>query len=145
MLGVNTYKISGILNELKNWNIDILVTTETKKKGIRTEEVRDCIFIYSGVDIGKRAASDVGIILRKALKLRTTGYFWINDRIVTVKIKIGSSHFYITSLCAAVKEEFCMQLQEIVNYEQRRGNLVSLLRLSGCSHISMASFNEKSI
>jgi hypothetical protein len=82
--------------------------------------VEYCMFIYCGVDVGKRLGSDVSIILRKALKLRIVGYFWINSRIVTVKIKTVRSHLYIANLCASARGElietegFCIRLQEIV-------------------------------
>jgi hypothetical protein len=59
-----------LLEEIK-MKIDILVVTETKKKGKVSEELGKYYFIYSGVEEEKRVASGVGIMTTKSLKKRT--------------------------------------------------------------------------
>jgi hypothetical protein len=77
--------------------------------------------MYCGVETEKRAASGVGIFLRKELKTRILGYSWVNNRIVTLKLGTGRSHCYIVGVYSPVEgksketEEFYRQLHDTIN------------------------------
>ena len=118
--GINQ-KITEVITEMKNRKIDILVVTETKKK-MKGSEIKDgYVYIYSGVDQNRRAAAGVGILIRKELKARIIGYTWYNERLITVKIKSGRSHYYIIGAYAPNEgqtqetEEFYLELQNCIN------------------------------
>jgi hypothetical protein len=74
--------------------------------------------MYSVVETEKRASSGIGIILRKEFKTRILGYSWVNDMIVTLKLRTGRSDYYIVGVYAPVEgktkeTEFYRQLETI--------------------------------
>lgn len=129
--GINQ-KIPEIIKEMENRNIDMLVVSETKKKGKGSEEIGDYIFLYSGVEREKRAASGVGIMLHKRLKSRILGYSWISDRIITLKFRTGRSHCNIIGVYAPSdgnKEEiqrFYKELQDSIDKVGKNDYMVIL-------------------
>ena len=72
------------------------------KKGKGSEELGEYIFINSRVNKEQRAIAGVGILIRSQLKTRIIGYSWINERIITLKLKTGRSHCNIIGVYAPV-------------------------------------------
>lgn len=75
-------------NEFEKANLDILVVTETKKKGKGILELENGhILIWSGVKEDQRAAAGVGCILHNDAKNQISKWEAISERILTVELK----------------------------------------------------------
>lgn len=85
--GINT-KTTDVIKTITNANMDVIVITETKRKGNGVEEVGDYINIFSGVPKSERAGKGVSIFLRKSYKKTITSYEIINERIATVNMNV---------------------------------------------------------
>lgn len=123
-------KLEELVLELEIQNIDVTVVTETKKKGKGTMEIGESILIYSGVEKDQRAQSGVGILIKKSLKKQIISYSYINDRIITLKMKTGRSNCWIIGIYAPVEgeqektEEFYKELQQCINKTSRNDYVV---------------------
>ena len=94
MLRIGTWNVRGLSNkelelttELKQRNINIAITPETKKKLNGTKEINDYVMIYSGVEQSARAAKGIAIWVDKKWKNKILGYEFLNERIVNVRFK----------------------------------------------------------
>jgi hypothetical protein len=67
-------KKSEIINEHRRRGTEILVVSEIKKKTKGIEEIDDCMSIYFGVRKENGVTACLGLILRKEIKSRVTGY-----------------------------------------------------------------------
>jgi hypothetical protein len=89
-----------LVRELRKARIDIAVISETKKKKRGSKEIGDYILLYSGVGVERRAVAGVGIMLHKKFKPNVVSYDFLNERILSVRIKmslgyrqsLGSTH-----------------------------------------------------
>jgi len=61
-------KMEEITSELGKLKMDVIGLTETKRKGIGTEIVRDYVYLYSGVSKDRRAGRGVSILINKKIK-----------------------------------------------------------------------------
>lgn len=77
-----------VLEEFKNMNVDILVVTETKKKGNGTEEIGGALHIWSGVKKEQRAKAGVGILVKKKFRKNIKTWEPVNERVIRVEIAI---------------------------------------------------------
>ena len=89
----NTRSLNGkedeIVYEMKKANIDLLVTPETKKKGLGEMELTDgYMLIYSGVSDSKRAAEGIGCILNGNSAERIIKWKGWNERMLTVELML---------------------------------------------------------
>lgn len=85
--GING-KINEIVREIKPLEIDIMILTETKKKGTGQELIDDYIFFWSGVAKTTRAKSGVAVLLKKKWKKNIINWREINDRIIQITMDI---------------------------------------------------------
>jgi hypothetical protein len=110
-----------LLTEIERMKIDITVVTETKKKGTGSMEIGGKIFLYSGVEKNRRAASGEGIILNQSRRKRITAYTWASDRIIKLKLKTVRNNCLIIRVYAPVEgnkqetEDLYKQLQDCIN------------------------------
>jgi len=90
-------KMEEITSELGKLKMDVIGLTETKRKGIDTEIVRDYVHLYSGVSKDRRAEREVSILINKKFKKGITNWEAVNENIITVNINhLGTK---ITVLC----------------------------------------------
>lgn len=61
-------KMNEVIYEMKRYNIDIAVATETKRKGQGSENLGDYDHFYSGIPKDKRAQQGVSLLIRKNLR-----------------------------------------------------------------------------
>lgn len=97
--GLNT-KEEELIRELNNQNIDIVVLTETKKKLKGTKDIGNYILIYSGVPQDRRACSGVAILINNKWRSKIISYKYVNERIVTVRLKIDRNYLNIVGVYA---------------------------------------------
>jgi len=78
-------KMEEITSELGKLKMDVIGLTETKRKGIGTEIVRDYVHLYSGVSKDRRAERGVSILIHKKFKKGITNWGAVNEN-MTVNI-----------------------------------------------------------
>ncbi|XP_056635532.1 craniofacial development protein 2-like [Diorhabda sublineata] len=83
--GLST-KINEVLREIRQLNMDIVVLTETKKKGQGSENHYD--HFYSGISKDKRAQKGVSILIKKSLRKYVSSWEAVNQRIIKINIAI---------------------------------------------------------
>ncbi|XP_072377962.1 uncharacterized protein [Diabrotica undecimpunctata] len=83
-----------VIHELKNANMDIVVLTETKKKGTGTETVNNYTHIFSGIPKHQRAKRGVSVMIHKKFKHKITDFETIDENIIRVNININKDEFF---------------------------------------------------
>ncbi|KAJ4439889.1 hypothetical protein ANN_08018 [Periplaneta americana] len=68
--------------------MDIVVLTETKKKGQGQEVIGDYIHIWTGVDKTSRAKSGVSVLIKKKWKREVVSWKEINERIIRITMSM---------------------------------------------------------
>lgn len=125
---VGTWNIEGlrtkqkeIINEIDKLKTDIIVLTETKKKGLGEEIIDNYYHIWSGVHKHQQAKSGVSILIEKKWKKHITSFEQINERIIRIDINIYGQPTTILGIYAmndnAPKQEknsFCEILDDTV-------------------------------
>lgn len=106
-LKVGTWNVRGIChkeneleNELKRMKIDIAAITETKKKGKGSKELNEYIMFYNGVELHKRAAAGVALLIHKSWKNKIHSYTCINERMIILRVKIERGYLTVLSIYA---------------------------------------------
>ena len=97
--GLNN-KLEEVTQELNKFEIDVTMLSETKKKGKGSIELENHLLLYSGADHSRRAALGISIIIKKNWKRKIISYSWINDRIITLKFKIGRKNITLIGVYA---------------------------------------------
>ncbi|XP_057663198.1 uncharacterized protein LOC130898146 [Diorhabda carinulata] len=85
--GLST-KINEVLREIRQLNMDIVVLTETKKKGQDSENLGHYDHFYSGISKDKRAQKGVSILIKKSLRKYVSSWEAVNQRIIKINIAI---------------------------------------------------------
>lgn len=119
--GISSKEVQ-VFRELHSYNIDIAVLTETKKKGQGNKYIDDYIYFWSGVEKTKRAKSGVIIAIKKKLETSITSWNPVNDRILTVDLKVKGRKVRILGIYAptddsdmTTKDEFFDKLSEEID------------------------------
>jgi hypothetical protein len=98
----STFKLVYFSSGIKGRKIDIIDNRHYEERK-RADEIGEYTFIYSGDHKDKTGAPYVGMILRIAFKSSITGYSWIDNKIVTLKIERGETHCCIIGMYATVR------------------------------------------
>ena len=88
-------KESELVEEIKLKGINIAVISETKEKLKGTKMIGTYTMLYSGVTQETRAQSGVALIIDHKWTSRKTDYSFVNDRIITVRLKTNRGHMTI--------------------------------------------------
>lgn len=119
--GLNT-KEKELLDELKRYQMDIVAVTETKKKGNGSEQLKDYVHLYSGVDKACRARAGVSLFISKKLAKDIKDWQPINERFIRADIKIKGYDMSIIAVYApsndetiAIKDDHDNTLHEILD------------------------------
>ncbi|KAK9709292.1 hypothetical protein QE152_g26698 [Popillia japonica] len=79
--------------EFERAQLEILVITETKKKGKGLMQIGDGhLLVYSGVQENQRAAAGVGCILHAKVKVMMQKWSAISARILTIELKYNEKN-----------------------------------------------------
>ena len=107
VLTIATWNIQGLNNKepeliktLEERKINIAIISETKKKLKGTKEIDDWIMIYSGVTQSKRAQAGVAIYIDKRWKHRIISYNYINERLLTLRLKVKRGNMTVIATYA---------------------------------------------
>ena len=77
-----------LINEFEKAGLEILVVSETKKKGKGEMELEnEHLLIWSGIEEKERAQAGIGCILNRDIKEKLNGWEAISERILTVELK----------------------------------------------------------
>lgn len=126
-LGMKEMELQKILKEK---HTHIAVITETKKKLKGTKELNDYTMIYSGVPQNIRAKCGVAILVDNKWKTRIEYYTYVNERIITVRLKVDRGHLTIIGVYAPEEgkkqetEQFYEQLQETIEKVNKNDYMV---------------------
>lgn len=97
-------KLHEVISEINQANADIVVLTETKKKGQGSENLGKYDHFYSGVAKEKRAQQGVSILIRKTLRKCITYWEAINERIIKINLNIKNHKITILGVYAENNE-----------------------------------------
>ena len=108
-----------LVKEIGKMKIDILGITETKRKGVGSQQKADrYIMFWSGVDKSKTAQAGVAFVINKE-RIEILQVKNINERIMVVKTKLGLEVYYFFVLYAPnenakveEKEKFFKEIQQ---------------------------------
>lgn len=89
-----------ILLEMKQHKVDICALSETKRKGKGTMKLPGYVFIYSGVDLSKRASGGVGILVAEKYEPSINNIHYIDERILVLSLNSESGNINIMSVYA---------------------------------------------
>lgn len=126
MLKIGTWNIQGwrtkekeVLREIKEMDMDIVILTETKKKGKGEERFEDYVFFWSGVEKHMRAKSGVAIIIKNKWIRKVIDVEYIDERILKIILNIFGQTVVVFGIYAInddasadVKETFFENLSE---------------------------------
>ncbi|XP_050506239.1 craniofacial development protein 2-like [Diabrotica virgifera virgifera] len=98
-------KMEEITEEIKKLDMDIVVLTETKKKGIGIEKVNNYVHIFSGVSKHERAKRGVSVLIHKKHKHKITDFEAIDENIIRVNITIKETPITILGIYAISDDE----------------------------------------
>ena len=116
-----THKEQELCEELENNQIQIAVITETKKKLKGTNELKNYIMLYSGVNQEERAAAGVAILINNQIKDRIRSYKIVNSRIIVLRISVDRGYLTIIGVYAPEEgrteesEKFYLELQKVIS------------------------------
>ncbi|XP_063924682.1 uncharacterized protein LOC135138634 [Zophobas morio] len=115
-------KSNEIISGLKNIKADVVVITETKKKGNGFENWGHNDHFYSGVLKDQRAQQGVSILIRTTLRKYITTWEAINQRFIKINLTIKGYKITILGVYGInddsldnVKEDFFEQLNDEIN------------------------------
>ena len=115
-------KMVDILEEIKRLNQDIIILTETKKKGCGSEVQGDYLHFYSGVEKHKRAQRGVSILIKKRFKRCINNWEAINENIIKMDVNMFGRKVTIVGVYgisederSQKKDEFYEILNNVVN------------------------------
>jgi exonuclease III len=72
--------------ELEKYNLDIIVLSETKKKGCGEEVLGNYLHLLSGVDKWSRARAGVSVLIHRKWKSKTRNWRFVGERILLVEM-----------------------------------------------------------
>ena len=121
-------KMREIVREINVMNMDLVVLTETKKKGTGIETLGNYVYLFSGVKKYERAKKGVSILINKKRKDSIKNWEYIDGRILRLYMNIWGYKLTIIGICApnedngaTVKDEFFANLnEEIVKSDSGR-------------------------
>lgn len=135
--GLNT-KSEEVFRELNKLKMDIVVLSETKKKGQGSEMKGNYIHIYSGVDKSKRAKSGVSLAIHKKLKRYIVKWTCYNDRIISITMSLFAHEIEIIGIYAPtdnaamdIKLSFYEDLTTVVDSISNRKEIILMGDFNG--------------
>ena len=112
-------KLPEVISEIKEHKVDIVVMTETKKKGHGSENYGDYDLFYSGVPKDQRARQGVAIMMRKSLRRFVVNWEAVNQRIIKMNLNLYGHKITLFGVygvnddaTVAVKDQFFEDLNE---------------------------------
>ncbi|XP_049782515.1 craniofacial development protein 2-like [Schistocerca cancellata] len=118
--------------------MDVVILSETKKKGQGEEELDNYVHTWSGVSKAARAKAGVSIMIKKSWKKRITNWTFINQRIITVEMTLFAREVVIIGVYAPTndtkdkeKDTLWDTLRETIEKIPRRKELIIMGDLNG--------------
>ena len=112
-----------ITSELGKLKMDVIGLTETKRKGIGTEIVRDYVHLYSGESKDRRAERGVSILINTRFKKGITNWEAVNENITVYINHLGTK---ITVFCVYAPSNDKTNLEKDQFYEKLNETLVNI-------------------
>ena len=132
-------KDTEVFQEIQKQKMDIVVLTETKKKGHGNERKGEYLHFYSGVDKERRARAGVSILINKNLEKYVKNWNAVNERIITIDMKgLENITYTVIGVYAPtddatleVKDEFYENMTEVLDNIGRRNEIILMGDLNG--------------
>lgn len=135
--GIST-KNQEVFKTLADFNIDIAVLSETKKKGNGNEFRDNYIHFYSGVDKDKRARAGISIALNKKFQKDVRNWSAINERLITMDLEVFGHKLILIGVYAPtddatadIKDSFFEKLTSILDTVGNRKDVVLMGDFNG--------------
>lgn len=137
--------------------MDIVVLSETKKKGKGEEEFGNYLHFWSGLSKDIRAKAGVSILIRSSWRRKITNWEFINERIITIDITLLSREVVIIGVYAPtndmddnVKDAFWDTLRETIEKIPQRKEIILMGDMKarvGCQDASsvVGKFGEREL
>ena len=130
-------KIEEIIREINVMKMDVVVLTETKKKGTGSETLGNYIHLFSGVKKYERAKRGVLILINKKWKGSIKNWEAIDERILKLDMNIWGYKLAIIGIYTpnedngvTVKDEFFANLNEEIVKSDSGRQLILTFRLT---------------
>lgn len=127
-----------VIAEIRRLQMDIVVLTETKRKGTGTEQLENYVHIYSGVDKANRAKAGVSLLISKKFAKNIKDWSTLNERIIMAELKIKRYQIVIVGVYApandepvAIKDQHDEQLCHLLDSISNRKEILLLGDLNG--------------
>ena len=138
ILNAGTWNVQGlrtkqneVLLEVKRLSMDIVVLTETKKKGRGSEDLNGYIHFYSGVRKEMRAKAGVSILINKHLARGVRNWEQVDERLIKVEMLVRGYDVTIIGAYAPnedstieEKDDFYSNLSQVLDNTRRRSEVL---------------------
>ncbi|KAK4879242.1 hypothetical protein RN001_007388 [Aquatica leii] len=94
-----------LAKELANMKIDFAAIPETKKKKKGSKYVDEYMMFYSGVRQEQRASKGIALYIHKKWEENIKNYEYINERIITSRIKSARGNVTLIAIYAPEEEK----------------------------------------
>lgn len=118
--------------------MDIVVLTETKRKGAGTEQLEDFMRIYSGVNKANKAKAGISLLISKKLTNNIKEWNALNERIIMTELNMKRYQIVIIGVYApsndepvAVNDRHEEQLCYLLDGISNRKEIILLVDLNG--------------
>ncbi|XP_044745289.1 uncharacterized protein LOC123307136 [Coccinella septempunctata] len=98
-------KVVEISRECESLRMDIVVLTETKKKGIGSEILDNYVHIFGGVPKDQRAKRGVSLLIHKKHKHKITDFESVSENIIRVNMNLFQTPVTILGVYAVSNDE----------------------------------------
>lgn len=131
-------KLTEVVSEVKKYNVDVAVLTETKKKGTGSENLGCYDLFYSGVSKDQRAQQGVAILIRKSLRPSITTWEAVDQRIIRMHLTLHGHKVALLGVYGVnddapvnLKDQFFEQLNDEVLRVGRTREVIIMGDLNG--------------
>ena len=151
-LNIGCWNIQGLStkinldSQLEKCGMDIIVLSETKKKGCGEETLGNYLHFWSGVDKGTRAKAGVSILISKSLKSKIKNWKFINEKILLLELVIFGRELVVVGTYAPTndssvieKDKYWNTLRDVLEEIPRRKEILIMGDLNARTGIQQHS------
>ena len=108
-------KLGEVMREINHFKQDIIVLTETKKKGSGIEIQNAYLHLYSGIAKDKRAKRGVSVLIKKKYKKNISSWEAIDENMILVNLNLFGKKITILGVYAISEDEPVAKKDEFYN------------------------------
>ncbi|XP_044762230.1 craniofacial development protein 2-like [Coccinella septempunctata] len=131
-------KMEEVILEVTRLRVDIVVLTETKKKGVGVETAGNYIHVHTGVERHQRAKRGVSVLIHKRYQGNITSYEAVDENIIKVNMNLKNRPCTLLGVYGisndelyAVKDEFFEKLNDEITKIGNNREIIIMGDLNG--------------